>query len=403
LPGLFEFRRITMPKLDRQHVLVTGGAGFIGSHLVDLLRTERDAEVIVLDNLEPQTHPDGPPPWLRDDVTFIHGDVRDVNDLARALRGVRYVFHLAGYGGFVPEVSKYMDVNATGTVRLYEAIRDHGREVRNVVVASSQGIYGEGRYRDSAGAIRSVGMRAPDDLAAGRWEHSDPETGEALRPVPTLEDHPHNSLHLYSISKYAEERSALALGSLLGVPTCALRYAVTYGPRQSLHNPYTGVVAIFSTQILNGLAPPPYEDGRQTRDFIYVTDNARANLVAMEHEDAGQRVFNVSTGVATTIDELARTLARIYGRPELEPVYRRTYRPSDVRHLVLDPRRLEALGWRAEIRLEEGMAHFARWAQSHGRVPERFRAAERQLLSSGVVRQAEASSPGGARENRGGQ
>jgi len=383
-----------MARIDRERVLVTGGAGFIGSHLVDLLRTDRDAEVVILDNLEPQTHLDGPPPWLRDDVAFVHGDVREADDLARALRGVRYVFHLAGYGGFVPELSKYMDVNATGTVRLYEAIRDHGREVRKVVVASSQGIYGEGPYRDSSGAVRCVGMRTLDDLAAGRWEHRDPDTGEALRPIPTTEDHPHNSLHLYSISKYAQERSALALGSLLGVPTCVLRYAVTYGPRQSLHNPYTGVVAIFSTQILNDLAPLLYEDGRQTRDFVYVTDNARANLLAMEHKETDQRVYNVSTGVATTIDDLARTLARIYGRTELEPIYRRAYRPSDVRHLTLDPRRLEALGWRAEVPFEEGMAHFARWAGSAGRVLERFRAAERQLLASGVVRQAGPSSHG---------
>ncbi len=149
-----------MPTLHGQRVLVTGGAGFIGSHLVDLLRTERDADVVVLDSLEPQTHPAGPPAWLRDEVTFHRGDIRNVDDVEKALQGVHYVFHLAAYGGFVPSVSKYMDVNATGTLRLYEAIRDHGKQVKKIVVASSQGIYGEGRYRKGAGRIVAVGMRS---------------------------------------------------------------------------------------------------------------------------------------------------------------------------------------------------------------------------------------------------
>jgi len=377
-----------MPTLHGERVLVTGGAGFIGSHLVDLLRSERDADVVVLDNLEPQTHPAGRPPWVTGDVDFHHGDVRSVDDLARALQGVRYVFHLAGYGGFVPNVSKYMDVNATGTIRLYEALRDHGREVCKVVVASSQGIYGEGSYRDQAGALHQVAMRSIPALERSEWEHRHPGTGEVLQPVPTPESHPHNSLNLYSISKYAEERAALALGNLLEIPTCCLRYAVTYGPRQSLHNPYTGVVAIFSTQIMNDIAPLPYEDGRQTRDFVYVSDNVRANLLAMEHDATARRVFNVGTGIATTIDELARTLAACYGKPALEPAYRGCYRPSDVRHLVLDPAELSALGWRPEVPLRAGMNRFIEWARSSDEIPDLFRTAEQNLIKSGVVRQA---------------
>jgi dTDP-L-rhamnose 4-epimerase len=375
-----------MLSLHRERVLVTGGAGFIGSHLVDLLRTDRRAEVVVLDNLEPQTHPAGRPTWVPDDVEFHRGDVRSVEDLTRALKGVRYVFHLAGYGGFVPDVSKYMDVNATGTLRLYEALRDHGRDVRKVVVASSQGIYGEGLYRDGSGRLLRQGMRPIPALERGEWEHRDPDNGEVLFPVPTPESQPHDSLNIYSISKYAEERAALALGQLFGFPTCALRYALTYGPRQSLYNPYTGVVAIFSTQIIHGLPPAPYEDGSQTRDFINVADNVRANLFAMEHEATAQQVYNVATGQPTTVDGLARSLAEIYGRPDLAPAYRGTYRPGDVRHLVLDPGRLEALGWRATIPLAEGLPRFADWVQAQDQVPERFRAAEPQLVASGVVR-----------------
>jgi dTDP-L-rhamnose 4-epimerase len=377
-----------MPSLRGERVLVTGGAGFIGSHLVDLLRAERDADVVVLDNLEPQTHPAGRPPWVPADVTFLQGDVRSVDDLARALRGVRYVFHIAGYGGFVPSVSKYMDVNATGTVRLYEALRDHGKDVRKVVVASSQGIYGEGLYQDRSGAKHQVTMRPIAALERSQWEHVHPATGEPLVPVPTPESLPHSSLNIYSVSKYAEERAALALGNLFGFPTACLRYALTYGPRQSLHNPYTGVVAIFSTQILHDRPPWPYEDGQQTRDFLYVADNVRGNLVAMEHDDSAGRVFNVGTGVASTIDYLARTLAKAYGKPEIKPEYRGCFRPGDVRHLVLDPSALEALGWRAQVSLEEGMRHFVDWVSSDNQeVPDLFRSAEQNLVQSGVVRQ----------------
>jgi dTDP-L-rhamnose 4-epimerase len=375
-----------MPSLHGERILVTGGAGFIGSHLVDLLRSERDADVVVLDNLEPQTHPAGRPSWVPADVTFLQGDVRSVDDLARALRGVRYVFHIAGYGGFVPDVSKYMDVNATGTIRLYEALRDHGKDVRKVVVASSQGIYGEGLYRDKSGQVHQVGMRPIAAFERSAWEHGHPTTGEPLQPVPTPESHPHSSLNIYSISKYAEERSALALGSLFRVPTCCLRYALTYGPRQSLHNPYTGVVAIFSTQIVNDVAPLPYEDGQQTRDFLYVTDNVRGNLAAMERDETAGRVLNVGTGVATTIDHLARTLAALYDKPALEPVYRGSYRPGDVRHLVLDPSALVALGWRPETRLDQGMRQFVTWVRSNDQIPDLFRTAEQNLIASGVVR-----------------
>jgi dTDP-L-rhamnose 4-epimerase len=329
------------------------------------------------------------PIWVRPEVEFYHADVRIADDITKALQGVRYVFHLAAYGGFVPSISKYMDVNATGTLRLFEAIRDSGKDVKKVVVASSQGIYGEGKYVNRSGSVVSVGTRRISDLDRAQWDPLDPTTGEALQPSVTPESHPHNSSHVYSISKYAQERAALAMGYQLGVPTCCLRFAVTYGPRQSPHNPYTGVVAIFSTQILNGLNPLPYEDGQQTRDFIYVSDVARGALIAMEDERTSGRVLNLGTGTAMTIDRLARTLAQTYSKPELVPVYRGYYRPSDVRHLVLDPEQMARLGFRSTVTVTEGLRDVANWLRStHDAIPERFRAAEEQLLRLGVVRES---------------
>lgn len=376
-----------MISLKNERVLVTGGAGFIGSHLVDLLRAERAADVVVLDNLDPQTHPAGRPAWVPSDVEFIQGDVRSPEDLGRALTGVRYVFHLAGYGGFVPEVSKYMDVNATGTIRLYEALRKRPDQIRKVVVASSQGIYGEGRYASTNSEPCLVPMRAIADLEQGKWEHRD-RAGNLLIPQPTPESQPHNSLNVYSISKYAEERAALALGYHYNVPTCCLRFGLTYGPRQSLHNPYTGVVAIFTTEILHDRPPLPYEDGQQTRDFTFVVDTVRATLYVMEHEGSQGQVYNVGTGVGSSVDKLARCLATVYDNPAVTPAYRNCYRPSDIRHLVLEPSKLADLGYRCQTPLEEGLKHVAKWVLAQGDVPDLFRGAEAQLIHAGVVRQA---------------
>jgi dTDP-L-rhamnose 4-epimerase len=373
-----------MPDLTNARTLVTGGAGFIGSHLVDLLRAERNSEVVVLDNLEPQTHR-GRPPWLPRDVRFVEGDVRSTRDLATALEGVRFVFHLAAFGGFTDAASKYLDVNATGTLRLYETIREHRLPVERIVVASSQGIYGEGAYATAGGEVRlSVRPRPLDQLRRRQWEQLDPCTGEMLRPVPTPEDKQADTYHVYALSKLAAERSAITLGQQWQIPTCALRYSVTYGPRQSIHNPYTGVVSIFSTQILSGRRPQVYEDGNQTRDFLFVGDNVRGNLFAMEDERTAGGVFNLATGKPTSVRELVLLLSELLG-DRCEPRVPGHFRPTDVRHVVLDPGRLAALGFMAGTSVREGLTQFVPWIRAQPQVEDLFSASQQGLIESGVV------------------
>jgi dTDP-L-rhamnose 4-epimerase len=376
-----------MPDLSYARVLVTGGAGFIGSHLVDLLRNERNAEVVILDNLEPQTHR-GLPPWLPKEVRFISGDVRNPHDLLAALEGVRFVFHLAAFGGFTDAASKYVDVNATGTLRLYETIREHHLPVEKIVIASSQGIYGEGTYATSGGEIRaSVPFRPLAQLCRRQWEHLDPRTGEPLRPLPTPESKPADTYHIYAMSKLTAERSAITLGRQWQIPSCALRYSVTYGPRQSIYNPYTGVVSIFSTQILSGLRPQVYEDGNQTRDFLFVGDNVRGNLFAMEHADTADGIFNLATGRPTSVRDLVLLLSELLGN-RCEPRVPSYFRPTDVRHLVLEPGRLAALGFVARTSLREGLTRFVDWIREQPQVEDFFSASLPGLIESGVVHAA---------------
>ena len=364
---------------------MTGGAGLIGSHLVDELLA-RGRRVRVLDDLNPETHPRGRPDWVPAEVEFLQGDVRRVEDLERALEGVTEVFHQAAYGGFTARISTYNDVNATGTARIYEVIARRGLTVRKVVVASSQAVYGEGLYRrPSDGARVQPPPRPLDRLERGEWEVPDPETGEALEPLATPEGAGLNGETAYAVSKLAEERTALGLGRQLGVPTVALRYAVTFGPRQSVFNPYTGIVSIFSTLLLNGRRPTVYEDGRQTRDFVFVRDVARANLAVMDDPRADGRAFNVARGEAIPVADLVTRRAAAWGL-EAGHDLPGAFRPGDVRHLVLDPGALRALGWRPDTGLDEGLERTVAWIRGLGELGEYFTAALERLREQGVVR-----------------
>ena len=369
--------------------LVTGGAGLIGSHIVDLL-IENDHEVRILDNLAKPTHLQGKPAWINPQAEFMVGDVRERADLDRALQSVDWVFHQAADGGFTDAISHYFTNNAMPTAVLYELIRDK-HPVKKVVTASSQAVYGEGKYACPEHGAQYPVPRSIEQMRARDWEQVCPADvngnpcGLPMEGIPINESHI-NPLLPYAMSKYMNEILALNLGKLYAIPTVALRYSLTYGPRQSLFNPYTGITSIFSTRILNDKSPVVYEDGQQTRDFIFVEDVARANLLVAEREEADYQVYNVGTGIATPVLDFAQTLARVYGRG-VQPELRSEFRPGDFRHLSTDATRLRELGWVPQVALNDGLRRYADWIQSYTTIEEYFSEVEHLLKSTNVVMQ----------------
>src|SRR6202162_6187339 len=299
---------------QKERALVTGGAGLIGSHIVDLLQRQGWL-VRILDNLEAQTHRDGKPPWLleaiRNGAEFVNGDMRDREVVESSLDGIDVVFHQAAYGGYMPEISKYVAVNSFGTAQLLEIVREKNFRIRKIVVASSQVVYPEG-----AGACRQHGLVFPglrpiEQLRRGDFSVRCPACQSPTKSVPTPEYAPIGGETVYAITKVDQEKLVLTWGRQVGIPTVALRYSCTFGPRQSIFNPYTGVIAIFCTRLLSNLPPVLYEDGEQTRDFSFAEDIARANLLAAETHKLDGLAVNVGNGEATPIRKIAEILSQL--------------------------------------------------------------------------------------------
>jgi dTDP-L-rhamnose 4-epimerase len=366
---------------------VTGGAGFIGSHIADLL-IGRGYEVRIFDSLELPTHAAGKPGYLSPRAEFIRADMRDRDALRAALQGVDLVLHEAATGGFTPRIADYMSANSLATAQMLETIRDERLPIRKIVVASSIAVYGEGTYSCPDHGTVYPGLRSIEQLEERRWEVECPLCGAALAPRPTGEGTPVEPATAYGISKYDQERLVLMFGRQTGIPTVALRYFVTYGPRQSVHNPYTGVCSIFSSRIMNDLPIVIYEDGNQTRDFIFVRDIARANLFVLEDARANFQVFNVGTGRPTSIRDLARALQKCLGR-EGRVELPNSFRPGEVRHMAADVSGLSSLGFRAETSLEDGLAEYVSWLSEQGPLPEYFARAQKELEDAGIIRSAE--------------
>jgi dTDP-L-rhamnose 4-epimerase len=368
-------------------VLVTGGAGFIGSHLVDAL-IARGHAVRVLDALDPQVHGAQAvrPAHLHRDAELQVGDVRDRAAVRRALDGVEVVFHEAaavGVGQSMYEIERYVSVNALGAAVLLEALVERRAALRRVVVASSMSLYGEGAYRNADGAIVSPRLRTAAQLAAQRFELED-ERGRPLVPIPTPESKPLHPTSVYAVTKRDHEELFLAVGAAYGIPTVALRYFNTYGTRQSLSNPYTGVIAIFSSRLLNGNRPMIYEDGGQSRDFVHVSDVVAANLLAMERDTAVGGVYNVGTGRATSVRAIADGLARELG-VAIPPEIAGRFRAGDIRHCFADPSAAARdLGFEARTSLADGMRDLLGWLRTQAPV-DRVDAARKELEARGLT------------------
>ena len=366
-----------------KRALVTGGAGLIGSHVADLLVRE-GWEVRVLDNLEPQTHRRGRPSWINDRAEFIEGDLRDRETISAALDKIDIVFHQAAYGGYMPEITKYVHVNSLGTAQMLEVICEKNLPVRKIVVASSQAVYSEGAGECPEHGIVFPSVRPVEQLRKGDWEAHCPLCSAITRSVPTPEDAPVGGETVYGLTKVDQEKLVLLWGKQTGIPTVALRYSCTYGPRQSIFNPYTGVIAIFCTRLLNNLAPVLYEDGEQTRDFSFVEDIARANLLAAETDKLDGIAVNVGSGKGTPIRQIAEQLSAAL-KIDIAPEINGEFRPGEMRHLTSDTTRIRAIGYKPDVDLAEGIARYIDWIRSQSDIRDYFSEAAEILRNKGIV------------------
>jgi len=346
-------------------VLITGGAGFVGSHLADDL-LQSGYEVRALDNLAPQVHGTSGrrPTYLARDVEFIRGDVRDPEAMSRALESIDAVFHFAavvGVGQSMYEIANYTSTNGQGTAVLLEALAQ--RPVERLVVASSMSIYGEGLYRTGSGSLVEGRERTLAQLHAHDWEVRD-HNGESLIPVPTPESKCPALPSVYAICKYHQERLCMTVGRAYGIDTVALRFFNIFGTRQALSNPYTGVLAIFASRFLNNNPPLVNEDGKQRRDFVHVRDVARACRLALQTPEAAGEVFNIGSGRHYSILDIAEQMARVLGKEDIEPEIVGKCRVGDIRNCFADISHAQKiLGYQPRITLEEGLAELADWLE----------------------------------------
>jgi dTDP-L-rhamnose 4-epimerase len=370
-------------------ILVTGGAGFIGSYLVDAL-VERGHNTRIYDALVPQVH--GPeqalPDYVNPSAEFIRGDVRDREALGKALEGVDVVFHLAaavGVGQSMYQIQHYTEANTLGGAVLLDLLANTKHRVRKMLVASSMSIYGEGKYHCADCGVVFPRLRTEVQLRTRDWEMKCPHCGQAVRLMPTDEEKPLYPTSIYAITKRDHEEMFLSTGLAYGIPAVALRFFNAYGPRQALSNPYTGVMAIFSGRLLNGQPPIIYEDGLQSRDFIHISDIVQGLLLAMDRPEADYQVLNLGTGVPTSIAEVAELLSQYLTDAQVKPQILNQFRAGDIRHCYADltkARRL--LGFEPRIPLQEGIADLLAWVKEQT-AEDRFEQVEKELAAKALI------------------
>ena len=370
-----------------KHILVTGGAGFIGSHTVDLL-LKKGYTVRILDSLQERVHPRGWPSYLPADVERIQGDVRSRPDWERALEGIEGVFHLAAYQDYMLDFSTFFQVNTVSTALLFEIIVDRQLPVEKIVLASSQATYGEGKYRCGQHGIIYPSLRPAAQLERGEWEIKCPHCGAPMQHQLLTEDtvNPHTP---YGISKYALEMTALNLGRKYGIPTVSLRYSIVQGPRNSFYNAYSGICRIFALRLLHDRPPICYEDGHQLRDYVYVGDVARANVLVMEDERAAHCAFNVAGQNSTEVLDYAHLIARICGK-DIPPQVSGEFRFGDTRHTVSSWDALGELGWCPETSLESIIEEYLEWVRVQPDLEDFYARSEQEMKAARIIRRASA-------------
>jgi len=364
-------------------VLVTGGAGFIGSYVADAL-LNRGYEVRILDNLLPPVHRGGKPGYISPDVEFIEGDVRDKRTVAKALKGVNIVFHKAAYQGFLPDYSNFFHTNTVGTALLLEVIVEEKLPVERFIFASSQAVYGEGKY-----LCREHGEFFPDprplaQLMRREWDAVCPVCGNC-GIVQTTSEEKINPYTQYAMSKYTQEMIAINIGKRHGIPAVGLRYSIIQGPRQSFYNAYSGLLRIFTVRLLNGKPPVAYEDGLMLRDYTHIKDAVSANMVVLDDMRANYQVYNVGSGEFCTVLDYAARLREYLG-VSIAPLLPGEFRLGDVRHIISDINKLKGLGWRVKHSLDEILKDYTNWVHKQGEIMDYFSEAEKKLKAAGAVR-----------------
>ena len=365
-------------------VLVTGGAGFIGSHTVDLL-VSKGYSVRILDNCSEPVHFKGKPPaYLNPKAEFILGDVTDPAAVEKALDGVDSVIHLAAFQDYLPVFSTFFKTNTVGTSLLYEMVVKNKLKIKKIVIASSQAVYGEGRYRCASHGVVYPELRSLVQLERGDWELSCPGCAKPMAMEPTDEStvKPHNQ---YAISKYTQELIGLNFGKRYGIPTVCMRYSITQGARQSFRNAYSGILRVSTLRLLSGKQPSIYEDGKQMRDYVYVGDVARANVLVLENPAADYRCFNVGGGTVCSVLEYVRRVAAVIGR-EAQLLPAGEFRFGDTRHIVSDVSSLKRLGWEPRAGLDQVIGEYVAWAKSELDARDYSAEAETAMKKMGVVR-----------------
>jgi dTDP-L-rhamnose 4-epimerase len=374
--------------------LITGGAGFIGSHLA--LRLLREGhEVTVLDILSPQIHGDDPERTstlfrsISGRVQFVRGSVCDEQVLSECLKEQDAVVHLAaetGTGQSMYEIRRYSEVNVGGTALLLDRLANHSHKVRRLVVASSRAIYGEGKYRDGDGTVVYPEARRLEDMQAGLFEPLCPRTGEPMQFVPTDEESKIHPSSVYGITKQNQEQMVMTVGPTLGISSVALRYQNVYGPGQSLRNPYTGILSIFSTRILNGNPIHIFEDGKESRDFVFIDDVVEATCLALRHDQAVGQVFGIGSGVATDVLTVAKTLVSSFGR-NVPVTVTGEFRVGDIRHNVADlTKARHLLGFAPRVDFARGIEQFATWVQAQEVAVDGYGESIKKLTAKGLLR-----------------
>lgn len=369
-----------------KHILVTGGAGFIGSHIVDKL-IQKDYQVTILDNLNPQVHQGKKPKYLNSKARFIKGDITRLPDLKKALTGVDAIYHEAavvGVGQSMYQIAHYTYQNSFGTAQLLDFLANNKHAVKRLLVASSMSAYGEGLYIcKKCGTIRPP-LRSLSQMAKKDWELHCPRCGSYLLPTPTPESERFSCNSIYAVTKQSQEDLVMIFGSAYGIPTTAFRYFNVYGPRQSLSNPYTGIAAIFLSRLKSDNAPVVYEDGLQTRDFVSVFDIAEANVLALKNKACFNRIFNLGTGQAVSVSEVAKTLASLLGK-KIKPKITKQFRAGDVRHCVADIKAVQqALNFTPKYSFTQGMEELINWGKKE-KSQDLFDLASKELSKKGLL------------------